>query len=177
MPAVFYLLWSLGASIPAVLGLALACTWHPNALAVGIGLLGLAAALVSAGHATRILARKSGPAVPPLLGVGVGLFAALSPILVRLSLPWEEPGTGQGSPMAVLLNIAIGTPLIAAVYGGTAIPILIAFTIDINRSHRHPTFAVRHCRACRLVVRNVRASACPRCGRPMARAHQRRIRP
>lgn len=79
--------------------------------------------------------------------------------------------------MAVLLGIAIGTPPIAAVYGGTAIPILIAFTIDINRSHRHTTCPVRHCRDCRLVVRKVQASACPSCGKPMARARQRRIRP
>lgn len=177
MPAVFYLLWALVATGPAVLGLILACSWHPNALAVTIALLGLIAGCVNVGLAIRILFRKSGPARPPLLGAGLGLAAALSPIVVRVTLPWEEPGTGNGSPLAVLLNVVIGTVIIAVLYGGTVIPILIAFAASINGSYRHPTRAVRHCWECRLVVREVATETCPRCGKPMTRARQRLIRP
>ena len=49
--------------------------------------------------------RSSGSITGDVLRIGVSLVTLLCPVIARVVIPWEEPGTGMGSPLAVLIGL------------------------------------------------------------------------
>jgi len=61
-----------------------------------------------------------------------GVLAAALPILVQVVLPWEDPYTGQGSPLATLIGLVILSVFAAL----SAIPGLIVTACGIRSAKR-----------------------------------------
>lgn len=70
-----------------------------------------------------------------------------APAAVRAALPWEEPETGMGSPLATLISVV----LLAAVFGATSL--VAGFTVVgllerdgllVEREMNERAFAITH---------------------------------
>lgn len=97
IPVGFGVMIALGAGEPP---------WRPYAWRVWV-VVGVCS-LAGIGAVTAAIGRVLGK---PLAFGGAGplicgLLAAGCPVLARVVLPWEEPGSGMGSPLAVLLGLS-----------------------------------------------------------------------
>ncbi len=102
---VAFLMWAFTPLLPALLGLVLAFSWAPTTPAVASALLCAGGALLSALGATLYAIRRPRGWAMAGWGAAGGLLATQAPAIVRVLLPWEEPGTGEGSPLAVLISV------------------------------------------------------------------------
>ncbi len=106
--------------------------WRPYAWRVWVVVAVCAFAGVGAvaSSVRRILGKPL--ALGGLAPVGAGLLAAACPALAWAVLPWEEPGTGSGSPLAVLIGLAcMAIPAIAYL----ALATLVAVKLRGTGSH------------------------------------------
>ena len=112
-----YLVWSVVVCGPAALALVMSQVWHPTTPAtiaavtasVIAGLNVIGAIMVISSNCQRLwLAR---------IAATLGLLPSLAPVAVRMLLPWEEPETGDGSPLAVLIGLVFGSAVLYAVVG------------------------------------------------------------
>jgi hypothetical protein len=92
----------------ASLSMLLATAWHPTVGAVVVASL---ACIMSFGLIAISSITVLNPDHPthrwlPLVFL-VGSRVGFAPAATRALLPWEEPGNGDGSPMAVLMSIVI----------------------------------------------------------------------
>ncbi len=113
---VLYLVWSFAIGAPAGLGLLMAFSWILTPLGIGVASVCAGLALANVVAAVQLAVRRpEGWTTAASAAVG-GLIASQAPVLVRIALPWEEPGTGEGSPMAVLLGVVFYGTLFGVVF-------------------------------------------------------------
>jgi hypothetical protein len=139
-----YLAWSttlLFATAPsALLVLAAASQWgweHARPAALAATLCALPA-LWCIFQSARELTIPT-PHFVPGISVTLGLLTPLSPAITRLLLPWEEPETGIGSPLASLMSIVM-LGMLAAPHAITGMIGLLCFSHQSERArvrYRH----------------------------------------
>ena len=107
--AIIRLCTSLISICAAALAVLLGFSWYPNAFSMGFGVAAAALALLAAvaAFAECVGSRVASRATPWVFRIAS--LVGLAPAAVRAALPWEEPGTGYGSPMATLIGIVVLT--------------------------------------------------------------------
>lgn len=112
-----HLYWSLALCGLWGLSLAAAIRWHPTPLTWVILAAGLPVAVLNLVAAIRRLVRASAAPALAYRAAALAVPGAFVFPAVRASMPWEDPATGMGSPLAALLSLicaTIGSAVIVA---------------------------------------------------------------
>lgn len=123
IPAVlFNLLLTLSLVVPILMGVAMAVhtvgtPWEPfrHHIWIVVVICGLSWFLAIALSLHRF--RSAGTIAGDVLRIGMSLLTLLCPVIARVVIPWEEPDTGMGSPLGVLLGLMFATIPVAVFLG------------------------------------------------------------
>lgn len=101
------------------------------AMVAGLSLLGGASLL---GASWGALPRRTPNGTAAVVVLLASATASLSLGLTRAALPWEEPGTGMGSPLATLLSVVLLLGFSAVVFGGLSLVVLGFYAVLADRT-------------------------------------------
>ncbi len=125
IPAVsFNLLLTLSLVVPILMGIAMAVhtvgtPWEPFRHRIWIILVICGLSWCTAIMLSLRRFCSPGTFASDVLRIGACLFTLLCPVIARVVIPWEEPGTGMGSPLAVLIGLVVATLPVAMFLGLT----------------------------------------------------------
>jgi hypothetical protein len=123
IPAVlFNLLLTLSLVVPILMGVAMAVhtigtPWEPFRHRIWIVVVICALNWFLAIALSMRRFRSAGTIAGDVLRISVSLLTLLCPVIARVVIPWEEPGTGMGSPLAVLVGLLFAAIPVAAFPG------------------------------------------------------------